>query len=550
MTELQKQVRRAQRRINMQHFLGASVWCLAICLGAAVLALGVIKIWPIGVPPRQWTMGWLGGAVGVGFLAAGIWTWARRRGMVDAAIEIDRRFGLKERVSSSLSLSPEEVRTDIGQALVDDASKRLSRIDVREQFAVRTNRWAWLPLLTGALAIALVFLPDATPSATNEAQATPVEVRNQVKKSAAELQRKLANQSKDLDEKGLKEASKLVKELQKGVNELAKNGAKDRKQAMVKMNDLTKAIKLRRDSLQGGADLKKQLHQLKDLKTKHGPADKLAKALKNGDFQAALDQVKDLQRQLRQGSLTKEQQQQLAEQMQQMRKKLSDLVAAHEKAKEELKKQIAEKKKQGDHAAARKMQQQLERLQAQDEQMKRVRRMANKMNQMAQAMKQGNQQDAAQQLTELAQDLQAMQTELDELQALDDALDQMANARDAMNCEACDGAGCAQCQGFGFDQQGMAGFGMSDGQGRGDRPEERTDANFYDSKVRAEPRRGKMVIVGSVRGENKPGDAREAIKEAMEAASSAEENPLTNLRLPRVQREQAQQYFDAVREGQ
>ena len=43
---------------------------------------------------------------------------------------------------------------------------------------------------------------------------------------------------------------------------------------------------------------------------------------------------------------------------------------------------------------------------------------------------------------------------------------------------------------------------------------------------------------------------REAIKEAMEAASSADENPLTNLRLPREQREQAQQYFDAVREGQ
>ncbi len=550
MTELQKQVQRAQRRINLQSFLEVAVWSLAFCFAFAAIALGVTKIWHIGVDVRQWTRAWIGGAIGVGLISAGVWTWISRHNMIDAAIEIDRRFGLKERVSSSLSLSAEEADTDMGRALVDDASKRVRRIDVGEQFSVRTGRWAWLPLATGALAVGLVFLPDAKPDGSSEANATLIQVKNQVKKSAAQLKKKLASQSKELEEKGLKEASKLVKELQKGVDELSKKGAKDRKKALVKMNDLAKAIKLRRDSLKGSQDLKKQLNQMKELKVSQGPADKIAKALKNGDFQAALDQVKDLQQQLRQGNLTKEQQQQLAQQMQQMQKKLSQMVAAHEKAKEALKKQIAEKKKQGDNAAAQKLQQQLQRLQAQDEQMKRMQQMANKMNQMANAMKRGNQQEASQQLSELAQDLQAMQAELDELQALDEALDQMASAKDAMNCDSCNGEGCAMCQGMGFDLEGMPGMGMGEGQGRGDRPEEQTKSNFYDSKVGAKPRRGRMVIVGSVRGDNKPGDVREAIKEAMESASSSEENPLTNLRLPRAQREQAQQYFDAVREGQ
>ena len=58
-----------------------------------------------------------------------------------------------------------------------------------------------------------------------------------------------------------------------------------------------------------------------------------------------------------------------------------------------------------------------------------------------------------------------------------------------------------------------------------------------------------MIITGNVRGPNKPGDALEEIKAAMAAASTSEENPLTNVRLPKAQLEQAQQYFDSVRQG-
>ena len=161
MTELQKQVQRAQRRINFQSFLTACVWSLGICLGIAAIAIGVSKIWHINVDPQQWNIGWLVGGVVAGLLGAASWTYYKRNNMVEAAIEIDRRFGLKERVSSSLALSPDEADSEVGQALVADAAKRVERIDVREQFGVQGNRWAFLPLVTGALAVALVFLPSA-----------------------------------------------------------------------------------------------------------------------------------------------------------------------------------------------------------------------------------------------------------------------------------------------------------------------------------------------------------------------------------------------------
>ena len=170
--------------------------------------------------------------------------------------------------------------------------------------------------------------------------------------------------------------------------------------------------------------------------------------------------------------------------------------------------------------------------------------MAQKMDQIAKNMQQGNQQQAQQQMQQMAQQLQEMQQEVDEMQALDEMMDQLADARESMNgMDEMDGMG-----GFG-QQEGMPGMGMGEGQGRGDRPEEKTDSRFYDSKVRAKLGKGKMIVTGSVAGPNKPGEALEAIKEAMAAAETAEENPLTNVRMPKAQLEQAQQYFDAVRQG-
>ena len=56
-----------------------------------------------------------------------------------------------------------------------------------------------------------------------------------------------------------------------------------------------------------------------------------------------------------------------------------------------------------------------------------------------------------------------------------------------------------------------------------------------------------MVITGHARGPNRAGEALEAIREAMSAEESAEEDPLTNVRMPKAQMEQAEQYFNQIR---
>ena len=121
MDELHRQVRRARRRLGMQRFVAALGWCWLATLVAALGIIMVGKFWPLGV--TDWA--WVGGALIVGLAAAVGWAFFAGRGTLDAAIEIDRRFGLKERVSSTLTMSVDECQTEAGQALVTDAIRRV-----------------------------------------------------------------------------------------------------------------------------------------------------------------------------------------------------------------------------------------------------------------------------------------------------------------------------------------------------------------------------------------------------------------------------------------
>ncbi len=163
MDDLKRQVRHAQRRLIAQQLFTAVVWSLTVALALAALGIALCKAWPLPVDGKTWVWSWIAGAVALGLLTAGIFTWLRRRGPLDAAVELDRRFGLKERVSSCLALTEDELGTQAGQALLDDASRRVVQVDVSEEFRVAAGRWAWLPLVVAAVACGLMFLPDARP---------------------------------------------------------------------------------------------------------------------------------------------------------------------------------------------------------------------------------------------------------------------------------------------------------------------------------------------------------------------------------------------------
>jgi hypothetical protein len=548
MEEIQRQVRKARRRLNGQQFLHVVIWSLTIALTIALVGLAIPRVMILSVQPDVWTWSWIGGGASLGILAGWFIAFWQRRNDLQAAIELDRRFGLKERVSSSLALSADERESEIGQVLMIDAARRVERIDIGEQFSWGWNARALLPMIPAFAMFALVyFVPHAAQQAS-ASSGSVAEEKARIKKAVAELEKKFTEKKEALKDQGLKESEAILNELAKTAEKMKKAELEDQKDALVKLNDLTKEAQQRRNQLAPTEKLKEQLEGMKKLND--GPAEKLADAMREGDLAQAAKEMQKLMEKLQKGELNKEERQKMAEQLEQVQQKIEQVKKEHEAQKQALQEKIEQQKQQGNAAEAAKLQQELEKLQAQDDQMKKgAEQMAKKLGEAAKNLKEGNAQQAAEDLEQLAQDLQGMQDQLNDLETLDEAMNEIDETKKAMGCKKCAGDGCQACQGKGAgggNKGDKPGDGLGEGQGFGERPEEKTDTKGYDSRVRAKPKQGSAVRVGDAGGPNLPGKVQESVKEQVEASLSQEPDPIDEAALPRDQREHSKEYFEKL----
>ena len=560
MDEITRQVSRARRRLLAFQFVQFLSRTLLVTLLLTVMALAVPKIWSVDFGGPLWTWGWIVGAAVVSLvIGVGVTYW-RGKTTIEVALEIDHRFGLKERVSSSLALTRAERDAGAGAALVRDATRRVSRVEINEKFPWRI-RWPELsPLLLILGVVALLTIPDAENVAQTSAP-TAVEVRRQIHKVADRASEKFKRQRKQLAERNLKEVADLLLQAERVAEDIKKDGGIDRKKAAIKLNNLARDLEKRRSEMGDRSALKKQLDQLKDLKA--GPAEKLAKAIREGDFRKAGNELQELRKKMESGTLSQEDQKKLAEQLEQMQDKLQQLAESHQRKKQDLQKQIDQARANNDLAKAGDLQRQLEKLQAQDQQAKSLQQLANKLSQAQQQMQKGDQQAAAQELAQMAQDLQQLEDAGEQLEAMQALESELSEMRDMMNCQQCNGQGCQACQSNSASslaaQSQNANGGQGDrpgdgrkgeGAGQGYRAEEKTDTDTIQARNRGNAKAGPSVITGDADGPNKSGLSKTAAREVIESAENADTDPLENVRLPRVERDHSNEYFDKLRQGE
>ncbi len=553
MDQIREQVKRAQRRLSLELFLNRLLRCWFVTLILAVVAVAVPKIWSIGHLfenglPANWSVGCIATGFISGVVVALLWTWLRGRSELEAAVEIDQRYGLKERVASSLSMTSDDAETPAGKALLTDAMRAVGRIDVDEKFKIRFHQRAWLPIVPALLAFVLAAFVDNQDAKSNIDNKPPELTKEQHANATKKLRERLEKRRKEAAKKGLKDAEGLFRELEKQTEKMAEAKDADRKKSLVKINDLAKQLEKRRQQLGGEDQLRKQFEKLNNLNK--GPADKMVDAMKKGDFQAAKQELEKLKQQLQNGKLDKQAKQELQQQLKQMQQKMNEAKEARQQAMENLKKQIEQQKQQGNLSKAGELQQKLDQMQQQQNQANKMNQLAQKMGELQQKMQQGDTKGAAQALDDMMQQMEQMQQEMAEGEMLDMAMDQLQMAKDAMGCQGCDGEGCQACQGMGgtgdqFSEQ--AGNGMGAGRGLGPRPDEKNDVSFRDSRVRAKPGRGSAVVVGEADGPNIRGLVVESIKEQMATDASKPADPLVVEQLPKSRREHAEEYFNSLR---
>jgi methyl-accepting chemotaxis protein len=562
-----KQVGRARRRLVWGRFGRALIWSLFAFWLLATLGIASAKLWPDaalvkqwlpeGGSPWNWIGLWLGSGTVLGLIVAMGWTYWRRPTVEQTAFEVDRRFGLKERITSAVTLSPVDRQVGYGEALVQDASRRAERITIAEQFPLKFASRGLLPLIPLAL-MGIVFVLPAwqaeaeAASTTNTPQAKEdAQTRESIKKLQIQIRKKReADQAKGLEEAKIETQKRMEAELQK----LLDKEKIERKDALVAINDIKKRLDEKREQLGESAQLKKKLADLKDIQA--GPADKASKAIEQGDMAKAQEELKKLADKVRDGKLSEEEKKQLVEQAKQIGEKLKEMQNKQEQAKQKLEEEVKKAQQQGRLDDAQRMQKQLDEMNKGEKAGEKMQQMADAMKKAAEAAQQGNNKEAAEQIEQMANQLGEMQQSQEELEELEQSMEELSEAKDGMNEQP----GQQASKSSGGQRMGQGnnrGEGEGRGKGRGgkgigsgERDEQGDETSTYDSQVRDKPKNGRAVISGTADGPNKAGVTRESVKEAIAASVSEKSDSTEEQQLPKAERDQVQQYFDNLRKGE
>ncbi|HEV3120773.1 MAG TPA: hypothetical protein VGY53_02670 [Isosphaeraceae bacterium] len=544
MRELEKPVGRVLRRMRFQRFLSALVWCWCAAL---VVVTGVLVAEKLGraLPGPDWLP--LAVAGGLGLAVAALFAIFSGPNRVDAAVAIDRAFHLNERLSTSLTLPSDLRETPAGRALLADTVRHVSDLNVGEKFGLRMPRLAWVPLLPAVIAGLLLFAPEWTQRIASAKSRTPTKAeREVVTKSAMALSKKIAAQRKDLDKNQFEEADKILAEIEKATQELAKAPPSEKDKALVELNKLSDALKERQKQLGGTEAMTRQLKQLKDM-TFNGPADKFAKELAKGDFAQATQELKKLQEKLASGKMSETEKKALKEQLSEMKQQLEKLANL-----EERKKQLEDARKNG-ALTQKQFEQEMAKLQEQSKGMEKLKQLAQKLGQAQEAMEKGDNKAAAQALGMGEKELNQLAKQLKEMDALDGALAELQDAKNGMSEDALNQ--------LGSQLDGMNRLGMNDsmrkgsnqmmrGRGQGDRPEAPDDVSSYNTQVKQQYTKGKAVLEGfsNPRAQTKGQSILEDV-EAAGAAGGFDAEALSNQKIPKGIQKHILNYYDQINKG-
>lgn len=558
---LARQVRRARRRLAVQQFLLRTPWCWFFAMLVAMSVVAADRFAPWGFQPANrlsvWAglpedagesqTSWLlfGVAIGAAFvfgaIASAAWTWWTRQSVLDAAVEIDRRFGLRERLSSSLALTPEQRETSAGQALLDDALRRVRDLQVREKFALRLDRWSLLPLAPAAVAfaIAMFWHPEWDTPRKAGARSTASE-KKRIEVSTTKLQNQAVDKRKKAEEQGLEKAQELFKKLEQTTEDIAKSPDADKEKALNKLKDLAQELQKRQEEL-GTDKLKEQFEQMKNVP--QGPADKMAQAMKDGNFKKAERELKKLAEKLKEGKLDDKEKADLQKQLAAMQDKLGKMADAHEKAMRDLREQIEKRQKAGNKAEAEKLKKQLAKLAKDAKAMGQCKAMGKKLGNAAQQMNQGDAQAAAQALQKLADEMGQMELQLAELAMLAEMMADLDACKNGM----CEGDGNKPGTGEGAgNKRNKSKNARGKGRGAGEREEKENKTGLYDTRIKPKTPGAEGTIADFVPGMNSKGDVVQGIVTEFNQVKGGEADPLTSQPLSREYRDHAEEYFESL----
>jgi hypothetical protein len=424
LAQIDRKVRQTQQRQSVQRGL-------AYLPGSVAVALLGAAAYHAAEPWLPWTAAWwlpATLAVVIGTAAALGLAWWRRPTPRDAALALDAAFRLQERIVTVVSLAAAQRASAAGTALMNETQQHLGQVDVASRFPLEWRARAWL---APALAVVAVVVAARFPLEPRAALAKKPELQlAKAEDPLPNLDLKAIKQVNDERRNRIKEIqSEKLNELQAEIDKLIERLDQKDKPAELQLalQDATKVaeqLKNRQEELAKTADnIRKKLQQelgAKDLPD--GPAKDLQKALSEGNFDKAKDEMARLLEKLQDNKLSETERKELAKQLGELANKLNDI--AQQKAKQEA---LAKSNADPETKA-----QEMARLAQELANLKDLQKMADALQKAQQAMKDGKMDAAKEAMEQMAAELQNLNLDMKEMQELAITQEELDEIREGM----------------------------------------------------------------------------------------------------------------------
>lgn len=375
MSRLDRHVTFVQGKLTTSAFIDSLSATVAAFFVAVSVAIILNRTVQLALPHPQI---WLAGALGIAILAALIVAAVHRPSAHQAAVEIDRRLGLKEKFSTALYVRASA--DPFAVAAVRDAELAAENVSLYRRFPFTRPRYLWAAVATAIVTGLLLWTLPSMDLLGREAQQKKLAEAAQKRAAAKEVVRQ-ALATVNSYPKSLfadRDIQLAKRDLQALMNQPITDPERTGRSAMKALNDAEKAVQEQIKNSEKFATAQNEQQTFAQMNTpsnEKGPVASASRAIAHGDFSKAADDLKHATKQF--SKMTPAQQKTAARQMQALAQQLKKMAA--------------------DPTRQQELQQKLQQMGATQQQ-------AKQMQQMMQQAAQGNPQ-AQQQLQQLKKQL-------------------------------------------------------------------------------------------------------------------------------------------------
>ena len=581
--ELRELVDRAARRMMLADLLfrGSITMTIGIGLLAALAVAWKLGPWMVGPLGLSWAP--LAAVVLFGsVVAAAGWTLARAPRGALLADEIDRRTGLRERLSTAYYLSGSTGAGDArwAVAVTEDASERARRVVLRDAIPVTIDARSARPPLIALVVFVLAFL--VMPRYDLTGALAQREEEQKLQEEAERVAVEIEAQEKKI-ETILRETSIDVLDGEDEADASAPEGRmrtpeEIRRRQVRKLTRVSEALEKVGENEQARTveAMRDAMRRLKEPPP--GPLMEFQRQLARGNFGEAKASLEKLEEQLNKGELSEEEREQLTNQALRLGEQLAELSEQRESLEKTLR-EAGMSREQAEQAARdpNALDRALEKMpgipapeqlamrraaQAQQNASQAMESMAHAAQQMAQSAQQsgaqgqqGSQGGAAQ----MGEALSAMDAMASEQAAASEALQQARSQLQSIGESMCEGGPAAGQSRGGMGKQGAWAEGEAGnqgngsggpGRGRGGSMQDRA-TDFVLKNERANVNTGEGPIIAStlVFGSQLRGESRATFSAATAQARAQSAEAIESMRVPREFHEAVQSYFGRLEQA-